>query len=83
MKKLSPAFYKRQDVVQIAKELIGKVVVTNIDGITTSGRIAETEAYMAHIDKASHAYGGRFTPRTKVMYSPGGSLRSTSSSVVG
>lgn len=74
MKKLSPRFYQRQDVVQIAKELIGKVVVTHINGITTSGRIVETEAYMAHIDKASHAYNGKRTNRNEPMYSHAGTV---------
>ena len=74
MKKLPPRFYQRQDVVQIAKELIGKVVVTHINGVTTSGRIVETEAYMAHVDKASHSYNGRRTTRNEHMYSHAGSV---------
>ena len=68
MKKLSFAFYKRKDVVAIAKDLIGKIVVTTINGIMTSGRIVETEAYVAHIDKASHAYKGKRTQRNEQMY---------------
>jgi len=74
MKKLSPRFYQRQDVVQIAKELIGKVVVTHINGVTTSGRIAETEAYMAHVDRASHSYNGKRTSRNEPMYSHAGTV---------
>jgi DNA-3-methyladenine glycosylase len=74
MKKLPPRFYQRQDVVQIAKELIGKVVVTHIDGVTTSGRIVETEAYMAHVDKASHSYNGKRTNRNEHMYSHAGTV---------
>ena len=72
MKKLLLSFYERNDVVRIAKELIGKVLVTNIDGIETSGRIVETEAYVAHVDKASHAFGGKRTARNEHMYSAGG-----------
>ena len=71
MKKLPLSFYLRDDVVQIAKELIGKVLVTNWNGKFTSGRIVETEAYAGEIDKASHASKG-MTPRTKVMYGEGG-----------
>jgi DNA-3-methyladenine glycosylase len=74
MKKLPPRFYQRQDVVQIAKELIGKVVVTHINGVTTSGRIVETEAYMAHVDKASHSYNGKRTNRNEHMYSHAGTV---------
>lgn len=69
---LPESFYMRKDVVQIAKELLGKVLVTNIDGLVTSGMIVETEAYAGVADKASHAYGGRRTRRTEVMYSKGG-----------
>jgi DNA-3-methyladenine glycosylase len=73
MQKLPPAFYQRENVVQIAKELIGKILVTAFDGIITSGRIVETEAYNGHIDRASHAFGGRRTRRTEIMYGAGGS----------
>jgi DNA-3-methyladenine glycosylase len=71
MKKLPLSFYQREDVVLIAKELLGKVIITKFDGITTTGRITETEAYNGVGDKASHAYGGRRTARTEVMYGKG------------
>lgn len=72
MKKLPKKFYDRDDVVMIAKELIGKVLVTQFDGKITSGRIVETEAYVAHVDKASHAYSGKRTARNEHMYSDAG-----------
>jgi len=72
MKKIPIEFYKRDDVVQVAKELLGKILVTKFNGIETSGRIVEVEAYNGEIDKASHAYGGRRTNRTEVMYAHGG-----------
>jgi DNA-3-methyladenine glycosylase len=65
-------FYIRKHVVQIAKELLGKVLVTNFEGERTAGMIVETEAYAGVGDKASHAYGGRRTARTETMYSRGG-----------
>ncbi len=68
MKKLSHAFYDRKDVVQVARELIGKIVVTYIDGKKTSGRIVETEAYVAFTDKASHSFNGRRTSKNEHMY---------------
>ena len=71
MKKLPLSFYLREDVVLIAKELLGKVLTTNFDGKLTSGRIVETEAYAGELDKASHASKGR-TDRTEVMYGAGG-----------
>ncbi len=70
--KLTLHFYDRKNVVQIAKELLGKILVTKFDGVITAGRIVETEAYNGIIDKASHAYGGRRTNRTEVMYSNAG-----------
>lgn len=72
MKKLPASFYLRDDVVSIAKELLGKVLVTNWNNEYTSGRIIETEAYAGEIDKASHASKGK-TPRTEVMFGKGGS----------
>jgi len=72
MKKLATGFYNRADVVKIAKELIGKVLVTQFGEVITSGRIVETEAYAGAIDRASHAYGNRRTNRTEVMFQPGG-----------
>ena len=72
MEKLDFSFYQRQDVVKIAKELLGKILVTNWKGIVTSGRIVESEAYAGITDKASHASGGRRTARNEIMYTDGG-----------
>lgn len=72
MEKLEASFYLGENVVAIAKSLIGKVLVTNFNGVLTSGRIVETEAYNGVGDKASHAFGGKNTERTKVMYMHGG-----------
>jgi DNA-3-methyladenine glycosylase len=69
---LQESFYTGTDVVHIAKALLGKVLVTRFDGVLTSGIIVETEAYAGVTDKASHAYGGRNTARTSVMYMQGG-----------
>ena len=71
MQKLPVSFYLRNDVVKIAKELLGKILVTNWNGEYTSGRIVETEAYAGETDKASHASKGR-TARTEVMFNNGG-----------
>ena len=65
-------FYTRTDVVQIARDLIGKLLVTEFDGQRTAGVITETEAYRAPDDKACHAYGNRRTARTEVMFHEGG-----------
>ena len=72
MNKLAIDFYDRKDVVVIAKEMIGKILFTRIDGKITSGRIVETEAYAGISDKASHAFGGRRTARNEPMYGSAG-----------
>jgi DNA-3-methyladenine glycosylase len=71
-KKLPKSFYEREDVVLISIDLIGKILVTNFEGKLTAGRIVETEAYNGIFDKASHAWNGRRTNRTEIMYAQGG-----------
>jgi len=70
--KLDASFYNRPNVLQIAKELIGKILVTNFDGKLTAARIVETEAYNGIADKASHAYNNRRTIRTEIMFGNAG-----------
>jgi DNA-3-methyladenine glycosylase len=72
MKKLPIKFYNRTDVLLIARELLGKIIVTKFNGITTSARIVETEAYVAITDKASHAYNNKRTARNEHMYAVAG-----------
>jgi len=69
---LHSSYYLHHDVVFLAKDLIGKTLCTRINSKLTCGVITETEAYAGEGDKASHAYGGRRTNRTEVMYSQGG-----------
>ena len=71
LRRLPLDFYTRADVVQIAKDLVGKYVFTSFDEVLTGGRIVETEAYSGRFDKACHAYTKR-TRRTEVMYGEGG-----------
>lgn len=70
--KLPPSFYQRNDVLAISRELLGKYLFTCIDGALTGGYIVEAEAYNGIIDRASHSYGDRKTPRTQTMYQEGG-----------
>jgi len=72
MVKLAASFYQNEDVVAVAKQLLGKMLFTNINGKLTGGVITETEAYDGVVDKACHAYGGRNTARTATMYLSGG-----------
>ncbi len=70
--KLPADFYRQADVVHISRELLGKVLVTNVNGQRTAAMIVETEAYAGENDRASHAYNGRSTSRTEIMYRAGG-----------
>ncbi len=72
--KLPLDFYHRNDVVQISKDLLGKVLCTNINAQVTKAIITETEAYAGVTDKASHAYGGKRTKRTEPLYAQGGTV---------
>lgn len=72
MAKLKHEFYQQHEVTTIAKQLLGKILVTDINGVRTAGMIVETEAYAGSGDRASHAWNNRRTKRTEVMYKPGG-----------
>ena len=71
-KTLPRSFYLRDDVVAVSRDLLGKVLCTEIHGEHTAVVITETEAYAGVTDRASHAFGDRRTPRTEPMYGPGG-----------
>lgn len=71
MDKLPKDFYLL-DTLTVARELLGAYLVRRAGEQLIAGRITETEAYIGAIDKACHAYGGRLTPRTKIMFEPGG-----------
>src|SRR5215212_11626804 len=71
--KLSREFYLRSNVLTVARDLLGKLlVVPGPNGERVSGKIVEVEAYRGPEDRASHAYGGRRTKRTETMYRSGG-----------
>src|SRR5881296_623097 len=71
--KLPREFYTRSDVLEVARDLLGKKLVVPIrNGSRVAGIIVETEAYRGPEDRASHAYGGRRTARTDTMYQIGG-----------
>jgi DNA-3-methyladenine glycosylase len=72
-RKLPREFYTRANVLTVARELLGRLlVVPATDGTRVSGIIVETEAYRGPQDRACHAHGGRRTPRTRTMYEIGG-----------
>lgn len=68
---ISKDFYNRS-ALDVAKDLLGKVLVREVDGKVLKGKIVETEAYIGSIDKACHAYNGRRTKRTEILYEDAG-----------
>ena len=72
-RKLPREFYTRPNVVTVARDLLGKLLVVPAqNGRRVSGKIVEVEAYRGPQDRAAHSYGGRRTKRTETMYSIGG-----------
>lgn len=69
---LSSSFYCRPEVAQIARDLIGKVLISHIDNRFCAAIIVETEAYSGMNDRACHAHNKKRTPRTETMFLPGG-----------
>ena len=72
-RKLPREFYTRSNVVMVARDLLGKLLVVPArNGTRVSGKIVEVEAYRGPQDRAAHSYGGRRTKRTETMYGIGG-----------
>ncbi|MFW6046404.1 MAG: DNA-3-methyladenine glycosylase [Candidatus Woesearchaeota archaeon] len=69
--KLNYEFYNT-DALTLAKKLLGKIIVRNINGKKVKCMITETEAYVGPEDKACHAYNNKKTKRTKVMFKKAG-----------
>ena len=60
------AFFAR-DTARIARDMLGRIIETRVNGVRCRARIVETEAYIGEDDPACHAAAGR-TRRTEVLY---------------
>ena len=65
--KLERDFYNRETLT-VARQLLGKILVHHKNGVNTSGKIVEVEAYLGMIDKAAHTFNGKRTTRVEYMY---------------
>lgn len=70
--KLKKSFYRRE-VIVVARDLLGKVLVKSNGKEILAGKIVEVEAYHGDIDEAAHSYGG-ITKRNEIMFEAGGYL---------
>ncbi len=71
-RRLERSFYLNTNAVEIARNLLGKVIYSSVDKIITGGVIVETEAYKGPEDVGSHSYNGKRTVRNEMMYAEGG-----------
>lgn len=67
-----PLSFFQRDAREVAEDLLGKIIVRKYRGLKLTGRIVETEAYVGKIDKASHAYNYKKTPRTEPLFAEAG-----------
>jgi len=72
-KKLNRNFYTGP-TLKVAKELLGKYIIRKVGKRELVGKIIETEAYIGPQDRASHAFGGKITPRNQAEYLIGGHI---------
>lgn len=68
MNALPRGFYENREVLGLARDLLGKCIWLRDANGLRGGIITETEAYAALNDRASHAAGGRRSPRNEAMY---------------
>jgi DNA-3-methyladenine glycosylase len=68
---LSLSFYRRP-AEEVARDLLGRWLVRELEGERLVLRLVEVEAYLGAPDRASHAWDGRRTPRNESLYLPGG-----------
>ncbi len=67
-----PVSFYRRPAETVARDLLGRYLIHELDGERLALRLVETEAYLGAADRASHASGGRRTPRNESLYLAGG-----------
>jgi DNA-3-methyladenine glycosylase len=72
MARLPRSYFLNEDVVGLARDLLGKSLFVNTEDMLTGGIIVETEAYRGPEDVGAHSYNHRRTARNEIMYTDGG-----------
>ena len=67
-----PLSFYRRPAEEVARDLLGRFLVRELEGERLVLRLVEVEAYLGGPDRASHAWDGRRTPRNASLYLPGG-----------
>ncbi len=67
-----PLSFYRRPAEEVARDLLGRFLIRELEGERLVLRLVEVEAYLGSSDMASHASGGRRTPRNESLYLPGG-----------
>lgn len=67
-----PAAFFARDTVRVARDVLGCLLETRVNGARTAGRIVEVEAYVGPHDPAAHGYRNRRTPRNAALFGPPG-----------
>ena len=68
---LNQEFFAR-DTIEVARDVLGKVLVRRVRGHERWGRIVEVEAYLGPDDEAAHSFQGHRSPRNEVMFGRAG-----------
>ncbi len=69
---LPASFYQRADALVVARDLLGCLLVSEIDGHRTAGRIVETEAYDGRREAATRQHLARRSQQSKMLFAVGG-----------